>query len=180
MDILVDYKRLFDYRVENLKKLVADVTPEAWLENDVRQTKFDVHKSTESIVYVWSEFSDANYENVRINIPANDADPLATEVWTVAEKIRQCYGPKARITKLMLAKLKGRGEITPHFDKGNLTKIHRCHLPIISSSKCIFYIDNKPYNFKPPMVFEFNNQKLHAVTNKSPLDRVHLICDILD
>ena len=79
----------------------------------------------------------------------------------------------------MLAKLDGHSEIIEHFDQGNLTKIHRCHLPVITNNECLFFIDKKPYCFKPSFAFEFNNQRLHGVKNNSKEDRVHLICDIL-
>jgi hypothetical protein len=180
MDIGVDYKKLFDYNVDGLRTLVQGLTATAWLENDIRQKKFDVHRNTESIVYVWSRFMDPNYDDVQVQIPEANDNPLHAEVWKIGHKIRDCYGPQARITKLMLAKLKGFAVIKPHTDLGNLEKIHRCHLPVISNDNCFFFISRIPYVFKPNTAFEFNNQREHAVNNQSPEDRVHLICDILD
>ncbi len=180
MDIGVSYKELFKYEPDLLARLLADADDEIWLKNDFRQKAFAVHKNTKSIVYVWSNFSDVNYQLVETHIPDNNPDPIHQEVWKVAHKIRDCYGTGARITKLMLAKLDKRSEIMPHTDNGNLREIHRCHLPVITTDECVFFINNEPHTFKPTFAFEFNNQRMHGVKNNSDHDRVHLICDVLD
>ena len=180
MDIGVDYKKLFNYDPHNLAQLLSNADDEVWTKNDVRQKLFAVHKNTKSIVYVWSNFSDDDYQNIETHIPQSTKDELHQEVWKIANQIKGCFGDTSKITKLMLAKLDGQSQITEHYDQGNLTKIHRCHLPVITNEDCLFLIDKVPYHFKPDFAFEFNNQKMHGVINNSNTDRVHLICDILD
>ena len=179
MDIGVHYKELFSYAPEALKTLLQDADEEIWEKNDFRQKAFAVHQSTKSIVYVWSNFSDVDYQSIETHIPDTSTDPIHTEVWKVANRIKDHFGANSRITKLMLAKLSRRSEIKEHFDNGNLTKIHRCHLPVITNNDCLFLIDRHAYRFKPVAAIELNNQKLHGVKNNSDEDRVHLICDIL-
>ena len=180
MDIGIPYRELFSYHPEELHQLLMSANEDIWEKNDYRQTTFAVHRNTKSIVYVWSNFSDPDYQSIVTHIPEDDPDPIHREVWKVAKKIRHHFGERSKITKLMLAKLDKRSEIMEHVDQGNLTRIHRCHLPVITNSDCFFLIDKKPYSFKPSFAFEFNNQKLHGVRNNGAEDRVHLICDILD
>ena len=180
MDIGVHYRELFSYCPEELQRLLLAASEDIWEKNDFRQKTFAVHRNTKSIVYVWSNFSDADYQSVVTHIPEGDPDPVHREVWKVAKKMKHYYGEKSTITKLMLAKLNKQSEIAEHFDQGNLTRIHRCHLPVITNKDCLFLIDKKEYHFQPSFAFEFNNQKLHGVRNNSGEDRVHLICDILD
>lgn len=180
MDIGVHYRELFSYDPEPLRRLLASADDEIWEKNDFRQKAFNVHRNTKSIVYVWSNFSDVDYQSIETHIPEDDPDPLHQEVWQVANRIKRHFGGQSRITKLMLAKLDKHSEISEHFDQGNLTKIHRCHLPVVTSLQCFFLIDRKAYNFMPGLAFEFNNQRLHGVRNSSDADRVHLICDVLD
>lgn len=180
MDIGVNCKDLFPYSCDHLVKLIQTVTPQDWEQSDLRQKSFAVHKNTQSIVYVWSAFADTNYQDVIAHIPPTHTRPLHAEVWKIGRLIRDYYGPNARITKLMLAKLKGPAEIAEHCDLGNLQIIHRCHLPIITNDQCIFAITHEAYRCKPNTVFEFNNQKPHGVKNMSNEDRIHLICDILE
>lgn len=180
MDIGVHYKELFGYDSEHLRHLLANANEEIWEKNDFRQKAFNVHRNTKSIVYVWSNFSDVDYQAIETHIPEDDPDPLHQEVWRIAQRMKRHYGETSTITKLMLAKLDKRSEIIEHFDQGNLTRIHRCHLPVITNLECLFLIDRRAYNFMPGLAFEFNNQRLHGVKNNSEVDRVHLICDILD
>ncbi len=180
MDIGVDYKKLFDFHPQSLVRLLGNTDDDVWTKNDTRQKLFAVHKNTKSIVYVWSNFGDNDYQNIETHIPQSSPDELHREVWKIANQIKKCFGETSKITKLMLAKLDGQSQISEHFDQGNLTKIHRCHLPVITNKDCFFLIDKVPYHFMPEFAFEFNNQKLHGVINNGNEDRVHLICDVLD
>jgi aspartyl/asparaginyl beta-hydroxylase (cupin superfamily) len=128
---------------------------------------------------VWSQPTDETYEAVHTHITEDDPFELHREVWKVANQIRAHFGPAARITKLMLAQLFERSQIREHTDTGNLTAIHRCHLPIRTSPACLFLIDHQAYHFEASRVFEFNNQLPHGVMNDGDQDRVHLICDVL-
>ena len=50
---------------------------------------------------------------------------------------------------------------------------------IKTNSEVDFYIEDKSYSLKEGVWYEINNQKNHSVINKSSMDRVHLIVDIL-
>lgn len=177
MDIVVNYKHLFNYDINNIKNILEESDDSIWKQNTERQKSFLVHSNTESIVYVWSDFTDSNYNNVKQNSTLNNK--LNLEVHKIAEQIRKSFSESARITKLMLVKLKKGSYIPSHIDGGNLQKIHRCHLPIITDKSCIFTIDNIDYFLKQGSVVEINNQKQHSVYSGN-VNRIHLICDVLD
>ncbi len=176
MNIGVSHRELFPYDPGALEALLRSVNPDIWDRNDFRQTAFEVHRNTRSIVYVWSHPDDDDYAAIETHI--DDAEPLHAEVWKVATKIRDHFAADATITKLMLAKLSPRSAIREHYDGGNLARIHRCHLPIVTNAACTFLIDGTPHHFGPTGVVEINNQQLHGFVNASDQDRVHLICDV--
>jgi hypothetical protein len=101
MDIGVHYKELFGYNPEELSRLLQSANEDIWEKNDFRQRAFAVHRNTKSMVYVWSNFSDVDYQSIETHIPEDDPDPIHQEVWKVANKIRRHYGEKATITKLI-------------------------------------------------------------------------------
>jgi Aspartyl/Asparaginyl beta-hydroxylase len=177
MNIGVSYRELFRYDPSVLEEHLGKVNADIWEKNDFRQTAFEVHRRTKSIVYVWSHPSDDEYAAIETHI--DRTEPLHVEVWKAAMKIRDYYSAAATITKLMLAKLSPRSVIREHYDGGNLARIHRCHLPIITNAACTFLIDGIPHHFGPTAVIEINNQLLHGFVNDSDEDRVHLICDVL-
>lgn len=171
MDIGVDYKVLFEYDSNIILKPLLEKDESIWHINQYRQNTFDVHKDTESIVYVWRN---------KVEIDPNTNDLLHTEVWKVANLIKKYYGDWCIISNLMLAKLKPFKKIKPHTDTGILSVVHRCHFPIITDKDCKFTINSTPYSFKENIVFEFNNALVHSVENNSNTDRIHLIVDILE
>lgn len=171
MDIGVDYKVLFEYDSNIILESLLEKDESIWYINQYRQNTFDVHKDTESIVYVWRD---------KVEIDSNTNDLLHKEVWKVANLIKNYYGNECTISNLMLAKLKGLAKIEAHTDIGMLSIAHRCHLPIITDKDCKFTINSTPYSFKENIVFEFNNTLVHSVENNSNTDRIHLIVDILE
>jgi hypothetical protein len=177
MDIGVSYRELFQYDSTAIRDLLAKVNGDIWDENDFRQTAFEVHRQTKSIIYAWSDPADDDYGAIEVHI--DGVEPLHAEVWKAARTIRDYYSADAPITKLMLAKLSPRSAIREHYDTGNLARIHRCHLPIVTNAACTFLIDRIPHHFGPAAVVEINNQLLHGFVNDSDQDRVHLICDVL-
>jgi aspartyl/asparaginyl beta-hydroxylase (cupin superfamily) len=179
MNINTNYKDLLFYNTEKIKKALDEADQKIWELDTFRQRTYDQHKKTQSIVYIWSEADDHHYDNVKIPIPREDSDELNREVYKAADLIKEKFSKNSVITRLMLAKLTKECHIGEHSDPGNLTKIHRCHLPIITNDECLFYINGEPYNFKENFAVEINNQRRHKVYAGNE-DRIHLICDILE
>jgi aspartyl/asparaginyl beta-hydroxylase (cupin superfamily) len=79
-----------------------------------------------------------------------------------------------------LANLSPFKNISSHVDLSDtLTKVHRCHLPIITNEEVIFGIGKNEYNLKEGILYEVNNTDYHYVNNNSSKNRIHLIIDIL-
>ena len=170
MDIGTERKYLFDYDVSAIKKELNKITVDDWQFNKLRQEAFkDGHGDTESIIFVFA----GGRHKVTTPLAFNNA------VHHAGEQIRKHFGENAKILTLMVVKLFAKKQIPEHMDGGTLTRVHRCHLPIITHKDCEFYINKKKFSFTKGKVFELNNVMPHSVVNNSNIDRVHLICDIL-
>lgn len=60
-------------------------------------------------------------------------------------------------------------------DKGSISRLH---IPIITASDAIFEVGACSYNLIPGTLYYVNVSKPHAVYNKGPHDRIHLIIDV--
>lgn len=148
----------------------------AWRENDHRQTAYEVHRDTESIVLIFTD-SDAWPELVVRKMPGWDrlvdfAVPLMHDI------IGRHYPPGGGIIRAMAAKLKAGGRITPHRDTHPSFHIgHRIHVPITTNRRVRFSIDGRPHRLEVGQAYEINNQLQHSVANKGAEDRITFIFD---
>ena len=92
--------------------------------------------------------------------------------------IETIYG-KGKLYNLQIAKLKSKGKIPEHIDRGLFYLFsHRIHVPLITNQDVIFSIGENKYNLKENKVYEVNNSREHSVINKTDnFERVHLILD---
>tara|TARA_B100001093_G_scaffold363533_1_gene348286 strand:- start:1553 stop:2113 length:561 start_codon:yes stop_codon:yes gene_type:complete len=176
MRLPVPFWSLGDVNVSNLAKIISNVDDKKWEEWNLRQTKFDVHKKTNSIPFIWNKWDS---ENRLLNLDHMNQD---TQLWEVLKpfltKLIKKYD--GSIVNCLFARLPAGAEITPHKDISlNLLLVHRIHLAIITSPAVKFFIDNTPYEFPAGRIFELSNDRLHSVRNNSEKDRVHLIVDVL-
>ena len=176
MNLNCDLIELFYEPNTEVKSLVNSLTVQDWLKNQHRQQTFEVHKETQSVVYIWSW---DNYEDLDIHIH-QDENRLSQLVYGYANRIKSHFNQNSIITKLMLAKIPAGGIISEHVDMGNLEHIRRCHYVIKTNNECVFNINGTPYLFQEGAAVEINNQALHSVMNGGTTDRVHLLCDILE
>ena len=142
-----------------------------------RINAFEVHKDTAVIPLMWSMNS----------ISSDPKEPAPrTEYWDryfevnffeeLHKKIyNYCKGYPIRV---LFTLLKANGKIPLHEDTGpSLTVNKRIHIPIVTSNKVIFKIDEEEKNIKTGEIYEINNQGRHGVFNNSDKDRIHLIVD---
>jgi len=159
--------------IGKLKEFVDNLSKEQWDEWNLRQKNFFVHKNTKSYPVIWS---DNNIVNNCLNIyrKPDKLDILNCELDYLCKKY------KGRVVKCVFANLPAHSEIIKHWDSASsLICSHRLHLPIKTNSEVDFYIEDKSYSLKEGVWYEINNQKNHSVINKSSMDRVHLMVDIL-
>ena len=141
----------------------------------MRQKQFIVHRDTESIVLKWSENNTAN-SPVETSAYFYEFEPLLQPIFDLIQNEYRYEMPVLR--KVMFAKLKAHGEITPHVDSAiALRLVHRIHIPINTNDQVHFFIDGVDYHLLAGEVVCVDNTRMHSVQNHSDEDRIHLIVD---
>ena len=95
------------------------------------------------------------------------------------QKILQDLNTDIYLVRLM--KLDVDGYIAPHSDAAqfhNMLRMIRCAMPIITSKKVKFAIDDVEYNLEEGKLWYTDVNKTHWVKNNSNKDRIHLVIDI--
>jgi hypothetical protein len=155
---------------------VAALTDMDWSAWDFRNRVYRIHKRTRSYPFVWLE----NYwkvgEPVELQYfnqgPAHD---LAKSLW---QSLEERYSGVA--VKAMLALLPAGCEIPAHEDTfDSLVYVHRCHLPLRTHEAVELSVGGTVHYLREANWYEINNQATHQVNNKSDVDRIHLIVDIM-
>ena len=170
--------------IKEIFNQMGDQYTELW-DIDRRRQIYAVHADVKSIIYKWTEVTE---ETLGETITTDFTPPeLTSKVYEVVDKAIKSlgnpkginHGPKTRVVRLMLAKLRVGGVITPHEDHGNLLLTHRVHFVIQTNDQCKFTIGDEDFLFSEGMCFDLNNANTHSVTNNGSSERIHLICDIL-
>jgi hypothetical protein len=176
VDIDVALKPLGPVAVEGLREAILALPQPAWEENQARQQDYDVHRSTESVVLIFTDGS--GWPDITItresgwDLLAELAVPLMTDI------IRRHYPPGGTIVRAMAAKLLPGKVISPHRDSHpSFHYGHRIHIPIKTNPRVRFMIDGRPYQMEVGQAYEINNQKSHSVMNKGNEERINFIFD---
>jgi hypothetical protein len=83
--------------------------------------------------------------------------------------------------RVMLARMAPGGTIYPHRDENPAAKWpHKIHVPLQTNEDVTFFVDDVPYHLEEGEAVEVNNMGLHAVENRSQMDRIHLIFEYYD
>ena len=177
MNIDVPLKDLGDVDASALIDRVLGLDEAAWFANVNRQTDYEVHRKTESVVLV---FCDGPVEDLTVSKEAG-WDLLAdVAVPVMHDIIGRLYPPGGTIIRAMAAKLVAGGRINPHFDShASFHASHRIHVPISTNSRVRFTIDGRPFRLQVGKAYEINNQKIHSVINSGTDDRITFIFDYL-
>ncbi|MCZ6619905.1 MAG: aspartyl/asparaginyl beta-hydroxylase domain-containing protein [Gammaproteobacteria bacterium] len=176
MDISEPLKELGEIDIEELRAAILGLDAECWRQNLHRQQEYEVHKSTESVVLVFTD--GAGWPNIEVSKEAG-WDKLADEALPVMHRIiADHYPPGGTIIRAMAAKLLAGNVIRPHNDKHpSFHHGHRIHVPITTNSRVRFMIGGRPYRLEVGNAYELNNQKNHSVMNKGSEDRITFIFD---
>lgn len=176
MDIGVLLRELGPVDVTALSEAILAQEQSAWDEHKYRQTEYEVHKQTESIVLVFVNLE--SWPQVEIHKEPG-WDRLAEAAIPVMHGIiEKHYPPGGTIIRAMAAKLLAGGLITPHTDTHpSFHRGHRIHVPITTNPRVRFMIDGRPHQLQVGQAYEINNQKNHSVMNKGKEDRITFIFD---
>jgi hypothetical protein len=170
--------RLFDMPIDDIARTMPDASSPLWNIDRLRQSKHEVHRQTRSIVFEWLDNAWQVGQHATIQRQSYAPPELARPVYACAEKLAAHYSGK--IVRLVLAELAPRGRIAVHRDFGaGLIEVHRCHIPVITNTAVLFYIDMIPHYLEPGIAYEFDNTRRHEVDNRSDARRIHLLCDIM-
>jgi len=168
---------LFDYPIADIVAALPDAGSPVWDLATFRQNNFAPHAVTRSIVFRWPAPGwKPGSAPVVLRATVLPAD-LTAAIDACADRIATEVGGEA--VRVTLAELPPGGRIEAHHDIGNLTLIHRCHLPIVTSDDAVLTVERKPHRLRAGTVYDFDNTRLHSAANRGPAPRVHLLCDVL-
>lgn len=176
MKLEKNYKKIGNFDVTEITKIVSEFPKDKWFENSSRQQLYQQHKQTQSIFIndLDNRWTGQGYPLVKYHF--NDRLEQLTE--SIVSKLEVFFNGK--VGKTVFINLPKKCEVSPHRDGGYyLAGVHRCHIPIITNDKVDFMIGSDTINMKPGICYEINNTEVHAVYNKGKQDRVHLLIDII-
>ncbi len=177
MDIDEPMKDLGEVDASALIETVLALDEDAWLANVSRQSDYEVHRQTQSIVLV---FCDGPRDDLKVSKEAGWDLLAGVAVPVMHELIGRFYPTGGVIIRAMAAKLLSGGRINPHFDShATFRHSHRIHIPITTNNRVRFTIDGKPCRMQIGRAYEINNQKTHSVINSGSDDRITFIFDYL-
>lgn len=149
---------------------------EVW---QARQNRFPAHNKTKTIPLLWVPL-DVAFFSYQFQIKHEKY----YNIFEIA--LRGCCNfltekYQGEVFKILLVNLQPNASIEPHVDSGfSLEQTHRVHLPIVTNEQVFFTVDNHTINMKAGELYEINNLLLHSVENRSSLNRIHIIIDIIE
>lgn len=160
-----------------------EARPELWAENTLRQnTPGSPHRDTECIFLRWAK--DHSVRGVFEDVTT--ADYGAWEILPHARILVDQVMAAVRGTELgrvMIAKLRPQGFITPHPDDGAYADhFERFHVSLQSEFNNWFYVGDperwhEGVHMRAGELWWFNHKQKHWVCNGSAAPRIHLIVD---
>lgn len=161
---------------ENLLNDVNSLTDRDWEKNKERKMNGGAAASNTDTIPLMYDLtqrlnSGITHENYAI-FEGHIDEIVRTTAKTLGEMV---------IKQAMLTRLKANTVIPRHRDKGPLTaKTHRIHVPVITSTKCIFKVGDEAKNLKTGEIWVIDNvNRYHSVENTGDTDRIHLIIDAI-
>lgn len=107
--------------------------------------------------------------------------PLKAAFAPVAQQIAAFFPRPGRVLNAQIALLPPGGTIAAHRDRGpTLEATHRVHVPMTTHPDVDFMVDGERLTLAVGQAYELDNMRIHAVANRSPIDRIHLIVDYFE
>lgn len=166
------------FNITSIKEEVSMLSSE-WLIDTTRQEMYETHKNTQAIQmissdYNWQPGTDLYIENKQ-SFKIKESN---NEIENIYKYLEELYSGK--VIRSEIINLRANTDIRKHVDGGPvLHYARRCHIPIITNPDVYFTVNNNTINMLEGFCYEINNSMPHSVSNKSNLDRVHIIIDIM-
>lgn len=162
----VDCQSLTD-KVLSLDELV-------WAADPRRQTDYDVHAQTQSIILMFCD----GWPDVRVT-RASGWEMLGAEAEPVmGQVLRKHYVAGGKILRAMVTRLAPGRRIARHKDSHpSFSVAHRIHIPLVTNPGVEFIVGPESVPPRAHYAFELNNLMMHQVTNNGDSTRIHFIFD---
>lgn len=153
--------------------LLAVKDPSHWKADTTRQEEYKVHRNTNTIY-------------LRFRRPLRGGDIVNYPLFdTYKEYINEYINLMSNYYEFVdwaaiIARLGPGKSIPKHKDNGPyFINGHRIHMPLVTHDDVLFTVGDTTMNMKPGIFYEIDNLDYHGVENKSPINRDHLIIDLL-
>lgn len=166
-----NFNKIGSMDVSNTVYKIAALDENVWHEFTFRQDYHEHHIHSQTIPLLYNMHLD---EDGKLSQYVNLFEKEMKELNDILLK----YYKKGKLVRCMIVNLLPRKEILPHVDSDpSLLKIKRHHLPLVTNSEVVFRCEDEYLNMQTGEIWEFRNDLPHAVYNKSPFRRIHIIAD---
>lgn len=176
MDIEVPLRDLGEVDAAALRSEVLAASEAEWQSNRHRQSAYEVHYNTQSLVMLFVDTD--HWPRARVTREsawsrlADAAMPLMDDI------LARHYPTGGLVIRALAARLAPGAVIKPHSDAhASFHAGHRIHVPITTNDRVRFTLQGCPYQLASGRAYEINNQLHHSVMNKGREPRIHFIFD---
>lgn len=171
-----NYKVIDKFDISHIKEIIS-AYKEEWEKNQSRQERYKLFHGDSKNIFI-SDI-EANWDGHGYPLVKHDAEPKLNDLCAVIVETleKKLHG---KVGKCLFINLPSGKKVNPHVDMGYyLTSIHRVHIPILTHADVDFSVGGETINMLEGIGYEINNSRIHAVDNRSPTDRIHLLIDII-
>jgi hypothetical protein len=157
-----------------LTEKVLSLDEVAWSADAHRQTEYDVHAQTQSIILLFCD----GWPDVKVH-RASGWDLLSEEARPVIDQvITKHYPPGGALLRAMVTRLGPGRRIARHKDfHPSFSVAHRIHVPLVTNRDVEFVVGAEHVLPRAHFAFELNNLMTHHVINNGDNTRIHFIFD---
>jgi len=176
-----EYRFLGSADVTSLRGQLEAQPEDAWYADTGRQEAFAAHRMTQSIGLIFDP--DMRHEEPTLRPAYASFEAAVAPALRSVQRYFELNPPEGTdgrgyVVRALLVRLNAGGSIKSHRDHGySLSRAHRIHLPVITSSHAEFGIAGTIRHLPAGELWEVNNRKIHAVRNVGGPARIHLIID---
>ena len=176
MELDSNYKLIGDFEVSKIKAILLSYRDE-WEKNQSRQERYKLFHGDSKNIFITdieASWDGHGFPLVHHEVEEDLRDHTLKIVKRLEEELKGTVG------KCLFINLPAGKKVNPHVDMGYyLTSVHRVHIPIMTHGDVDFSVGGETINMKEGVCYEINNMRTHAVDNRSNVDRIHLLIDIM-
>jgi len=172
-------RRLGAVDIAALKAAVRAIPEEIWqAENADKPNRFEALDATAHIVFRFV----SGLGDWRTSFARPIWDEWESLIMPVLRAATADYGyANGVFPRIMLARMPAGGVIQPHRDANPAAKWpHKIHVPIQTNDQVLFRLGTETHHIAEGEAAEVNNMGVHAVVNRGPESRIHLIFEYYD